>query len=119
MELSEQELVRRESLQKMRDMGIDPYPAAEYEVTGYSTDIKGNFTDEVPGDEAIRLEAKGRVVAIVTRATPRLAPEDTPKIYGPASGLRKSVCIIRPATESAAPARIAVSILGKRRWRRS
>ena len=59
MELSEQELVRRESLQKMRDMGIDPYPAAEYEVTGYSTDIKGNFTDEVPGDEAIRLEAKG------------------------------------------------------------
>ena len=59
MELSEQELVRRESLQKMRDMGIDPYPAAEYEVTGYSTDIKGNFTDEVPGDEAIRREAKG------------------------------------------------------------
>ena len=34
MELSEQEVIRRESLQKMRDMGIDPYPAAEYVVTG-------------------------------------------------------------------------------------
>ena len=51
MELSEQELVRRESLQKMRDMGIDPYPAAEYEVTGYSTDIKATFVDEAPEGE--------------------------------------------------------------------
>ena len=50
-QLSEQELVRRESLQKMRDMGIDPYPAAEYEVTGYSTDIKATFVD-LEGDEA-------------------------------------------------------------------
>ena len=47
-QLSEQELVRRESLQKMRDMGIDPYPAAEYEVTGYSTDIKATFVDRAP-----------------------------------------------------------------------
>lgn len=46
MELSEQELVRRQSLQAMRDLGIDPYPAAEYEVTGYSTDIKAGFVDE-------------------------------------------------------------------------
>ena len=45
MELSEQEIVRRQSLQTMRDMGIDPYPAAEYEVTGYSTDIKAGFVD--------------------------------------------------------------------------
>ncbi len=45
MELSEQEIVRRQSLQTMRDMGIDPYPAAEYEVTGYSTDIKAHFVD--------------------------------------------------------------------------
>ena len=44
--LSEQEQVRRQSLQAMRDMGIDPYPAAEYEVTGYSTDIKKGFVDE-------------------------------------------------------------------------
>ena len=46
MELSEQEIVRRQSLQTMRDMGINPYPAAEYEVTGYSTDIKAGFIDE-------------------------------------------------------------------------
>ena len=43
MELSEQEIVRRQSLQAMRDLGIDPYPAAEYVVTGYSTDIKAGF----------------------------------------------------------------------------
>ena len=52
MELSEQELVRRQSLQTMRDMGINPYPADEYVVTGYSTDIKATFQDEVPSDEA-------------------------------------------------------------------
>ena len=51
MELSEQELVRRESLQKMRDLGINPYPADEYVVTGYSTDIKSTFVD-IEGDEA-------------------------------------------------------------------
>ena len=46
MELSEQEQVRRQSLQAMRDMGIDPYPAQEYVVTGYSADIKAGFEDE-------------------------------------------------------------------------
>lgn len=46
MELSEQELVRRQSLQAMRNMGIDPYPAAEYVVSGYSTDIKDAFKDD-------------------------------------------------------------------------
>ena len=49
MELTEQELVRRQSLQTMRDMGIDPYPAAEYPVTHHSTDIKELFTDEMTG----------------------------------------------------------------------
>ena len=46
MELSEQEVIRRESLQKMRDLGINPYPADEYVVTGYSTDIKTTFEDD-------------------------------------------------------------------------
>lgn len=50
MELSEQEVIRRESLQKMRDMGINPYPADEYVVTGYSTDIKASFVDESTED---------------------------------------------------------------------
>ncbi len=49
LELSEQEIVRRESLAKMREMGIDPYPAAEYEVNGYTSEIKENFTD-IPVD---------------------------------------------------------------------
>ena len=46
MELSEQEQVRRQSLQTMRDMGINPYPADEYVVTGYSKDIKAGFKDD-------------------------------------------------------------------------
>ena len=50
MELSEQEVIRRESLQKMKDMGINPYPADEYVVTGYSTDIKSTFVDEQTED---------------------------------------------------------------------
>lgn len=44
-ELSEQEILRRESLQKLRDSGIDPYPAALYPVSDYATDIKQNFED--------------------------------------------------------------------------
>ncbi len=51
MELSEQEIVRRQSLQTLRDMGIEPYPAAEYVVTDLSTDIKSSFTDESVGRE--------------------------------------------------------------------
>ncbi len=45
MQLSEQEIVRRESLQKLRDLGIDPYPAAEFKTTAYIKDIKGDFED--------------------------------------------------------------------------
>ncbi len=47
-ELSEQELVRRNSLQEMRNLGIDPYPAAEYVVTGHSDEIVKNFSDDAP-----------------------------------------------------------------------
>ncbi len=39
-ELSEQEIVRRRSLEALRERGIDPYPAAEYPVSGYSREIK-------------------------------------------------------------------------------
>ncbi|NBR14726.1 MAG: lysine--tRNA ligase, partial [Crocinitomicaceae bacterium] len=44
-ELSEQEILRRESLQKLRDLGIDPYPAALYPVSDYAKEIKQNFED--------------------------------------------------------------------------
>ncbi len=43
MQLSEQEIIRRESLQKLRDLGIDPYPAAEYKTTAYISDILANY----------------------------------------------------------------------------
>lgn len=45
MELSEQERFRRDSLQQLRNLGIEPYPAAEFKVDAYSTDIKRGFVD--------------------------------------------------------------------------
>ena len=45
LELSEQEIGRRESLQQLRAMGINPYPAAEFPVTAWSTDIINDFED--------------------------------------------------------------------------
>lgn len=39
LELSEQEIVRRQSLEELRNMGIDPYPAAEYPTDAFSTEI--------------------------------------------------------------------------------
>ena len=46
LELSEQEIGRRQSLQELRNMGIDPYPAAEYPTNAFSTDIKADFKDD-------------------------------------------------------------------------
>ena len=46
LELSEQEIVRRQSLQELRNMGIDPYPAAEYPTNAFSVDIKAEFKEE-------------------------------------------------------------------------
>ena len=45
LELSEQEILRRQSLDELRRMGINPYPAAEYPVTAWSTDIIRDFVD--------------------------------------------------------------------------
>ncbi|PLW97312.1 MAG: lysine--tRNA ligase [Marinilabiliales bacterium] len=45
-ELSEQEQVRRESLQALLDLGINPYPAAEYNITNYSDEIKKQFPED-------------------------------------------------------------------------
>ena len=46
LELSEQELFRRQSLSELRNMGIDPYPAAEYPTNAFSSEIKASFSDE-------------------------------------------------------------------------
>ena len=45
LELSEQEIIRRGSLNELRAMGIDPYPAAEYVTNAFSTDIKADFKE--------------------------------------------------------------------------
>ncbi|MBD5242032.1 MAG: lysine--tRNA ligase [Barnesiella sp.] len=48
LELSEQEIVRRGSLEELRNRGIDPFPAAEYVVTAHTEDIKKDFSDDAP-----------------------------------------------------------------------
>lgn len=48
MELSEQEQLRRESLNGLRALGIEPYPAAAYQVTALSDNIKSTFQDDAP-----------------------------------------------------------------------
>ena len=48
--LSEQEIGRRESLQKIREMGIDPYPAEQFDVTAFAADIKENYKEEILDD---------------------------------------------------------------------
>ena len=60
LDLSEQEIVRRNSLAELRKMGIEPYPAAEYNVTAYTTDIKSEFKDEEPVRE---VSIAGRVMS--------------------------------------------------------
>ena len=59
LELSEQEIGRRQSLQELRSMGIDPYPAAEYPTDAFSTDIKENFKD----DEEREVSIAGRMMS--------------------------------------------------------
>ena len=49
LELSEQEQFRRQSLTELRNLGIDPYPAALYPTDAFSTDIKAEFKDEESG----------------------------------------------------------------------
>ena len=51
MEFSEQELFRRQSLVTMREMGIEPYPAAQYPTDAFSTEIKADFKDDESGKQ--------------------------------------------------------------------
>ena len=51
LELSEQEILRRQSLDELRQRGIDPYPAAEYPTDAFSTDIISGFSDDQPARE--------------------------------------------------------------------
>ena len=59
MELNEQEIIRRNSLQELLKLGINPYPAAKYEVTAYSSDILKNFAPEK--EEFKNVSVAGRI----------------------------------------------------------
>ena len=54
-QLSEQELIRREALTKLRERGIDPYPAAQVEVTATTADVRDRYEE---GKEASASWAK-------------------------------------------------------------
>ncbi|WP_333616442.1 lysine--tRNA ligase [Bacteroides pyogenes] len=60
LELSEQEIIRRNSLNELRSMGIDPYPAAEYVTNAFSIDIKAEFKDD---DEPRQVSIAGRIMS--------------------------------------------------------
>ena len=61
MALSEQEQIRRNSMEQMRAMGIEPYPAAEFPVTGYTDEIKETFVDDL--DPAREVSIAGRIMS--------------------------------------------------------
>ena len=61
LELSEQEIIRRKSLDEMRQLGINPYPAAEYVTNAFSTEIKENFDDAAT--ELRKVSVAGRIMS--------------------------------------------------------
>jgi len=97
LELSEQEIGRRESLQELRNMGINPYPAAEYPTNAFSTDIIEEFQDDAPQREVciagrmmsrrvmgkasfVELQdSKGRIQVYITRDD--LCPDENKDLY--------------------------------------
>ena len=60
LELSEQEIIRRNSMNELRAMGIEPYPAAEYVTNAFSTDIKAEFKDDA---EPRQVSVAGRIMS--------------------------------------------------------
>lgn len=60
LELSEQEIIRRQSLDELRKLGVEPYPAALYDVNAWSTDIKSEFKDD---DERRWVTIAGRIMS--------------------------------------------------------
>ena len=97
LELSEQEIIRRNSLEQMRQMGIEPYPAAEYVTNAFSAEIKKTFKDdEDPRQVSIAgrvmgrrimgkasflelQDAEGRIQVYISRDD--ICPEDNKDLY--------------------------------------
>jgi len=61
LELNEQEIIRRQSLQELRNLGIDPYPAAEFPTNAFSTDIRAEFKDDA--EERREVMIAGRMMS--------------------------------------------------------
>ena len=97
LELSEQEILRRQSLDELRNMGIDPYPAAEYPTNAFSTEIRDSFTDDAEPREvciagrmmerrvmgkasfAALQDSKGRIQVYITRDD--ICPDENKDLY--------------------------------------
>lgn len=97
LELSEQEIGRRQSLQELRNMGIDPYPAAEFPTNAFSTEIKADYQDDGEKREVViagRMmtrrvmgkasfvelqDSKGRIQVYVTRDD--ICPDENKDLY--------------------------------------
>ena len=97
LELSEQEIVRRECLAQLREMGINPYPAAEYPTNAFSTEIKESFSDDAEPREvtiagrmmsrrvmgkasfAELQDSKGRIQVYISRDD--LCPDENKDLY--------------------------------------
>ena len=98
LELSEQEIIRRNSLNELRAMGIDPYPAAEYVTNAFSTDIKAEFKDDEAEPHKVSVagrmmsrrvmgkasfielqDSKGRIQVYITRDD--ICPDENKDLY--------------------------------------
>ncbi len=97
-ELNEQEIQRRQNMQAMKDMGINPYPAAEYPTNAFSTDIVERFSDEAEEIRQVCIagrmmsrrimgkasfielkDSKGRIQVYVTRDD--ICPDENKDMY--------------------------------------
>ena len=97
LELSEQEINRRLNLQALKDLGIDPYPAAEFPTNAFSTNIITEFSDDAPQREVciagrmmsrrimgkasfVELQdSKGRIQVYITRDD--ICPDENKDLY--------------------------------------
>ena len=77
LELSEQEILRRQSLDELRNMGIDPYPAAEYTTNAFSTDMSRRVMGKASFIEL--QDSKGRIQVYITRDD--ICPDENKDLY--------------------------------------
>lgn len=66
--LNDQEIARRASLDELRSLGIDPFPAAAFEVTALAADIKSNFNAEEGNYQSVKLSGRIMMKRIMGKA---------------------------------------------------